>query len=57
MILFTNLKEVTVNQKTYNPIPVLKLTSDKELPFDKLTLKQHQLIDDLKLEEYHNNIY
>jgi len=56
MILFTNLKEVIANNKTYNPIAVLKLTSDKELIFGKLTLKQHQLIDDLKLEEYYKYI-
>ena len=32
MILFTNLKDVTLEGKSYNPKPILKLTS--EIPFD-----------------------
>jgi len=55
MILFTNLKEVTVNQKTYNPIPVLKLTSDKEFSFNRLKRTQIDILKTLNLEANKNN--
>ena len=34
MILFSNLKDVTVNNIILNPIPVLKLTSDNKVNFN-----------------------
>lgn len=41
MILFTNLKEVKIENKEYNPEPVLKLTSN--MKFSKGALRQSQL--------------
>lgn len=46
MILFTNLKEVKIEDKEYSPIAVLKLTSDKQ--FSKGLLGKSQ-IEHLKL--------
>ncbi|MDD5624356.1 MAG: hypothetical protein PHY63_01305 [Candidatus Cloacimonetes bacterium] len=55
MILFTNLKEVTANNKTYNPIPVLKLTSDEEFAFDRLKSTQIDILKTLNLEASEND--
>ncbi|HOV22014.1 MAG TPA: hypothetical protein PLW95_04955 [bacterium] len=41
MILFTNLKEVKIDKKQYNPVAVLKLTNDSV--FKKEDLKQSQI--------------
>lgn len=46
MILFTNLKEVKIGSTEYNPVPILKLTSD--LKFSRNKLKNSQ-IDSLRL--------
>lgn len=54
-ILFTNLKEVTANNKTYNPIPVLKLTSDEEFAFDRLKSTQIDILKTLNLEASEND--
>ncbi len=55
MILFTNLKEVTVNNKIYNPIPVLKLTTDKDFSFDRLKGTQIDILNTLNLEASKND--
>jgi hypothetical protein len=36
MILFTNLTNVVIDDKNYNPIPVLKLTTGGEVKIDQL---------------------
>jgi hypothetical protein len=48
MILFTNLKNVNVGGEFYNTVPILKLTTSKNI--DRKQLKNNQLIDQL-LEE------
>ena len=51
MILFTNLENVEIRGKRYNPIPVLKLTTAKKF---KLTNSNSKLIH-LLLKEAHTN--
>jgi predicted DNA binding CopG/RHH family protein len=51
MILFTNLKNVQIEGKKYNPIPVLKLTTARH--FDIKDLKE--LINQLKTEAKRNS--
>jgi len=48
MILFTNLENVQIEGKNYNPIPILKLTTAKD--FDTLHLENLEIIDLLKKE-------
>lgn len=55
MILFTNLKNVKIDDKNYNPIPVLKLTSKKSFNEKALTQNEKKLIDLLKKEAKFNN--
>lgn len=50
MILFTNLKDVTVNGITLNPIPVLKLTTD-----NSIDLSGNVLIKNILKEANTNN--
>lgn len=47
MILLTNLKEVTVNEKQYTPKPILKLTTGKT---ESLTTDNLSILEKLKLE-------
>jgi hypothetical protein len=54
-ILFTNLKEVTANNKTYNPIPVLKLTSDNKFSYEKLKGTQIDILKTLNSEASEND--
>jgi len=55
MILFTNLKEVKIDDLEYNPIPVLKLTSDIEFSRNNLKESQVDYLRKLKREAKENN--
>lgn len=55
MVLFTNLKDVKVNNKIYRPIPKIKLTSSKGFDFNKLTKSQKEVLRKLQLEANENN--
>ena len=55
MILYTNLKDVTIEDKQYLPIPILKLTSDNQYDYNKLNLKQKENLEILKNEAKMNN--
>ncbi|MEO0190530.1 MAG: hypothetical protein ABIL18_06075 [candidate division WOR-3 bacterium] len=57
MILFTNLKDVKVNEKKYNPSPILKLTTDKKLIKDKLPPIKIQYLTLLNKESTVNNFH
>ncbi len=46
MILFTNLKEIKIDEKEYNPVAVLKLTSNIKFVKEKL---KHSQIESLRL--------
>ena len=50
MILFTNLKEVKINRKTFNPAPILKLTTGNNFSIKKLDENQKKLLEVLKKE-------
>jgi len=52
MILFTNLENVQIEGKNYNPIPILKLTTAKD--FDTFHLENLEIIDLLKNEAQTN---
>jgi hypothetical protein len=53
MILYTNLVNVTINGKTYNPVPILKLTTAKTL--NNLQGENLEIINLLKQEAETNN--
>jgi len=55
MILFTNLKEVKMNDKSYSPIPALKLTTENNFVIEKLSNAQRKLLLQLKKEAEINN--
>ncbi|MDI9312848.1 MAG: hypothetical protein QM535_21740 [Limnohabitans sp.] len=71
MILFTNLKEISINSIELNCKPILQLTSSKLkssitssdskseienfVKTNKLTVKHQQLLDDLLIESKNNN--
>ncbi len=55
MILFTNLKQVKIGDLEYNPIPVLKLTSDIKFLRDNLRKSQVDYLRELKREANENN--
>ena len=55
MILFTNLKEVKMQAKEYNPFAVLKLTSEINFQKNKLTLSHIKMLKLLKEESKQNN--
>lgn len=54
MILFSNLENVKVNGEPYNPIPVLKLTTGKELSMKNLNNSQSNVLELLKKEAINN---
>ncbi len=54
MILFTNLKEVKINNVEYIALPVLELTSDLKFPKKKLKRSQIELLTILKKESEEN---
>jgi hypothetical protein len=55
MILFTNLREVEIGDKEYNPIAVLRLTSDMEFVKENLRTSQLETLQLLKKEAKINN--
>lgn len=54
MILFTNLKDVEIDNKKVDPIPILKLTGWNNIFTTKLTQKQKKILKDL-VKESHDN--
>jgi hypothetical protein len=50
MILFSNLKEVKINDKQYSPLPILKLTSDKDFSIGNLSPSKIDLLRSLLKE-------
>src|SRR3989338_2692554 len=50
MILFTNLKDVKIKNKQYNPILVLKLTTENKLDINSLKGAKRNLLNSLKKE-------
>lgn len=55
MILFTNLRTVCINNKRYNSIPILKLTSENNLNINHLDPRSKELLDKLYKEASLNN--
>lgn len=54
MMLFTNLKEVEVNDKEYNPIPILKLTTKEGFNINSINKSQKEMLSLLKKEADEN---
>src|SRR3989344_4831444 len=50
MMLFTNLKEVKIDGKNLNPVPILKLTTGDNFSIEKLNDGQKKLLEFLKKE-------
>ncbi len=50
MILFTNLKNITINRKKYSHVPILKLTTGKNSNTESVTKKQGELLKILMKE-------
>ena len=50
MMLFTNLKEVKINGKNLNPVPILKLTTGDNFSIEKLNDEQKKFLEVLKKE-------
>lgn len=55
MILYTNLRDVKVNGKSFNPIPVLKLTTTSRFEENLLENNQKEMLNLLKKEAKTNN--
>jgi len=50
MILFTNLKNIRIDGKRYDPVPILKLTTGRGFRIDKLNKRQKETLETLKKE-------
>lgn len=50
MILFTNLEDVKIGNKAYNPIPTLKLTTGKGFDIKRINDSDKEILDLLKKE-------
>jgi len=50
MILLTNLKDVEIQGKKYNPISILKLTTNRKFNFKLLNRKERIILEKLKKE-------
>jgi len=50
MILFTNLKNIRIDGKRYDPVPILKLTTGRGFRIDKLNKGQKETLETLKKE-------
>ena len=50
MMLFTNLKEVKIDGKNLNPVPILKLTTGDNFSIEKLNDEQKKFLEVLKKE-------
>jgi hypothetical protein len=55
MILFTNLKEVKIGKQEYDPVAVLKLTTDMRIQKNKLKKPQIETLNLLKEEAKRNH--
>ncbi|MDW8003984.1 MAG: hypothetical protein RMI04_04165 [Thermofilaceae archaeon] len=47
MVLFTNLENVEIEGKRYNPIPILKLTTARKIDATRLINSEHGLVNSL----------
>jgi len=54
MILLTNLKNVKIENKHFNPIPILKLTTKSEVDFESLSNINRKILKLLKKEAQNN---
>lgn len=54
MILFTNLKEVRIDERGYNPIPILKLTTGIGFEIDEISWIEKEMLNNLKKESITN---
>ena len=54
MALFTNLSDLRIENKIFNPVPILKLTSDLTFNETYLKVKQKENLDRLRLEAEKN---
>ena len=50
MVLFTNLKNIRIDGKRYDPVPILKLTTGRGFRIDKLNKGQKETLETLKKE-------
>ncbi len=55
MILFTNLEDVKINNKDYNPVAVLKLTVENHFDENNLSVSQKEILSLLREEAKVNN--
>lgn len=55
MILFTNLVDVKMDSKNYNPIPILKFTIENHFDSKQLNTTQKKNSEFLKKEAKTNN--
>ena len=55
MILFTNLEDVKINNKNYNPVAVLKLTVENHFSEDNLSDSQKEILLTLRKEAKANH--
>ncbi len=55
MILFTNLKEVKVDNQKFNPVPILKLTTSDNFKLQDINKSQKEILEVLKKEAKTNN--
>jgi len=55
MILYTNLSDVKIDENTYNPVPVLKLTTGSTFDERFLGTKDRQTLESLRKEAEKNN--
>lgn len=57
MVLLTNLKEVTIDQRVFSPVAVLRLTSEQTFLTEHLTSTQRETLQMLKKEAENNQFY
>ena len=50
MILLTNLKDVKIKEKRYNPVPILKLTTSTSFRMDSLSKIHQKVFESMKKE-------
>jgi site-specific DNA-methyltransferase (adenine-specific) len=55
MILLTNLQDVKIEKQRFNPVPILKLTTEKGSRVESLNNEEKELISILKKEAEKNN--
>jgi len=55
MILFTNMEDVEIDNKIYNPVPILKFTTGSGFRIEQLKKRQRKRLELLKIEAQTNN--